>query len=171
LEDFFAAVPTRIDRWQILLEAIWRIREAMRTGRPLVDGHETLELLKTFRKRTLVRASVSDSLDTLSLLERWRARRLMSVKKATPKVGVFGDFKIAATGMPTGTGLGWRITTTDQNTGLQHECFVNHGQIYHVQFQSSPPSSHQTPFVVGGRVKRIMASEKRAILQAVVGWS
>jgi hypothetical protein len=35
----------------------------------------------------------------------------------------------------------------------------------------SPPWSHQTPFVVGGRVKRIMASEKQAIQQAVGGWS
>lgn len=95
------------------------------------------------------------------------AVRLSSVKSASLNVGVFGDFKIAATGMLTG----WRITTTDQHTGLQHEFFVYDGQIYHVQFQKSPQWSHETPFVVGGRVKRIMASEKQAIQQAVGGWS
>jgi hypothetical protein len=99
------------------------------------------------------------------------AMRLRPVKKAALNVGVFGDFKIAATSMSTGIGVGWRITTTDQNTNLQHEFFVDDGQIYHVQFQTPPPWSHQTPFVVGGRVKRIMASEKEAILQAVAGWS
>jgi len=97
--------------------------------------------------------------------------RLRPVKNAALQVGIFGDFKIAATSMPTGTGLGWRITTTNQNTGLQHDFFVDDGRIYHVQFQSSPPWSHQTSFVVGSRVKRIMASEKQAILQAVGGWS
>jgi hypothetical protein len=93
--------------------------------------------------------------------------RLSSVNNVSLKVGVFGDFKIAATSMSTG----WRVTTTDQNTCLQHEFFVDDGQIYHVQFQKSPPWSHETPFVVGGRVKRILSSEKRAVLQAVVGWS
>ena len=95
------------------------------------------------------------------------AVRLSSVKSASLNVGVFGDFKIVATGMLTG----WRITTTDQHTGLQHEFFVYDGQIYHVQFQKSPQWSHETPFVVGGRVKRIMAAEKLAIQQAVAGWS
>jgi hypothetical protein len=87
------------------------------------------------------------------------------------QVGVFGDFKIAGTSMPTATGLGWRITTTDQNTGLKHEFFVNQDQIYHVQSHSSPPWSHESPFVVGRRVKRILAAEKLAIQQAVAGWS
>jgi hypothetical protein len=95
------------------------------------------------------------------------AMQLRSVNKVSLKVGVFGDFRIAATRMSTG----WRITTTDQNTGLQHEFFVDDGQIYHVQFQKSPPWSHETPFVVGSRVKRILSSEKLAVLNAVVGWS
>jgi hypothetical protein len=93
--------------------------------------------------------------------------QLGSVKNASLKVGVFGDFKIAATAMSTG----WRITTTDHNTGLQHEFFVDNGEIYHVQFQKSPPWSHETPFIVGVRVRRILSSERRAVLQAVAGWS
>jgi hypothetical protein len=87
------------------------------------------------------------------------------------QVGVFGDFKIAGTSMPTVKGLGWRITTTNQNTGLQHDFFVNDDEICHVQFQSPPPWSHQSPFVVGSRVRRIMAAERQAIQRAVAGWS
>jgi hypothetical protein len=94
--------------------------------------------------------------------------RLRPVKKRALKVGVFN---IAATSVSTGTGLSWRIMTTDENTGVQHEFVVDEGKIYQVQFQKSPPWSHETPFVIGGRVKLILASEKRAIQRAVMGWS
>jgi len=88
------------------------------------------------------------------------------------KIGIFGNFKIEGSSLPASSRLlDWRITATDQTTGLEHHFFLREGQIYHVQFHSSPPWSHSTQFTVGGRVKRIMHSERRAILQAVLAWS
>lgn len=83
-------------------------------------------------------------------------------------IGMSGNFKIEATAVPTGTQIpGWRITTHDQTTNLEHEFYVREGQIRHVQFQSSPPWDHSSQFVVGGKVNRISEAEKRAILQTI----
>lgn len=84
------------------------------------------------------------------------------------KISVFGNFKIEVVGVSKGTTLlGYRVTTHDQTTGLQHDFYVHEGEIRHVQFQSSPPWSYSTPFVVGNVVKRIMDSERRAIMDAI----
>jgi hypothetical protein len=91
------------------------------------------------------------------------AAQLISTEKPSHKIAVFEDFRIEVTGVLTG----WRITSTDQATGIQHEFYVHDGEIHHVNLQSSPPWNHYTQFVIGRRVKRIMDSEKRAILQAV----
>jgi len=93
-------------------------------------------------------------------------------EKRAMKVGVFGHFKVEGSSSRASSRLlDWRITATDQTTSLEHDFFIRDGQIYHVQFHSSPPWNHSTKFTVGVRVKRIMDSEKRAILQAIVGWS
>jgi hypothetical protein len=93
---------------------------------------------------------------------------LISTEKKTLMIRVFGDFKIEATAVLNGSRiLGWRITSNDQTTSLQHDFYVSEGQIHHVQFQSSPPWNQSSQFVVGGKVKRIMESEKRAILRAI----
>jgi hypothetical protein len=84
------------------------------------------------------------------------------------KVRLIQDFRIE--GSSIGGGSGWRITTVHEISGVKHEFFVHASQIYHVQFQSPPPWSHLTRFVIGGRVKRILASEKEAILAAIAGW-
>jgi hypothetical protein len=79
LKDFSAAVlfvvPARIERWADIPGAVWHIREALRTGRPLVDGSETLERLQSFLKGTQVNASGPVSVNKLSSQERWRTRR------------------------------------------------------------------------------------------------
>jgi hypothetical protein len=61
----------------------------------------------------------------------------------------------------------WRVTTTHRDTGLQHEYYIHQGQIYHVQFLSAPPWTHTSEFVVGTKVRRIAASERRAVLAAI----
>lgn len=93
-------------------------------------------------------------------------------KKKALMVGVFGNFKIEATAVKSGSRiLGWRITSNNQTTMLQHEFYVSARQIHHVQFQTSPPWNHSSQFVVGSKVKRILESEKRAILRAVSDFS
>jgi hypothetical protein len=84
------------------------------------------------------------------------------------KVRFFQDFRIEGTSL--GDGSCWRVTTIHETVGVKHEFFVHSGQIYHVQFHTPAPWSHLTRFVVGHRVKRILASEKKAILAAVAGW-
>jgi hypothetical protein len=61
----------------------------------------------------------------------------------------------------------FRVTTIHCSNGLRHEYYVRSGQIYHVQFLSSPPWTHASQFIVGTRVRRIAAPEKHAILKAV----
>ena len=87
-------------------------------------------------------------------------------------IRVFGNFTIEATSVLNGSRiLGWRITSKDKTTSLQHEFYVSEGRIHHVQFQSSPPWSHSSQFVVGRKVRRIMESEKQAILRAISDFS
>jgi hypothetical protein len=93
---------------------------------------------------------------------------MVSTEKKALLIGVVGNFEIEASSLSSGSRiLGWRITSSDLTTGLRHEFYVSEGQIHHVQFQSSPPWDHASQFVVGGKVKRIMESERAAILRAV----
>jgi hypothetical protein len=83
-------------------------------------------------------------------------------------IGVFGNFKVEATPVRSGWRLlGWRVTTHDRTTSLQHHFYVHEGHIHHLQFQSSPPWDHSSHFVVGTKVKRLAEDEKRAILQII----
>jgi hypothetical protein len=75
-------------------------------------------------------------------------------------IGVFGSFRIEATAVQIGSRLlGWRVTTCDRTTTLQHDFFVHDGQIHHLLFQSSPPWDHSSRYVVGSRVKRLAEDE------------
>ena len=81
---------------------------------------------------------------------------------------VFGNFKVEATAVQSGWRLlGWRVTTHDRTTSLQHHFYVHAGQIHHLQFQSSPPWDHSSQYVVGSKVKRLAEDETRAILQTI----
>jgi hypothetical protein len=75
----------------------------------------------------------------------------------------YGKFVVEATNLSSG----WRITTIDPTTGVQHNFYVREGQIHHINFHASPPWNHSTPFVVGSRVRRITDSEVRAIRRAI----
>jgi hypothetical protein len=156
---------SRLSSLGIFLEDLWQVRDAMRNGRPLGDAPRPLEQLRnsshfTFRRRNEILPPKSE------------AHSLMSTENGAMKVGVFGNFRIEGSSLrATSRLLGWRITATDQTTGLQHDFYIREGRIYHVQFHSSPPWNHSTEFTVGGREKRIMDSEQRAILQAVADWS
>jgi hypothetical protein len=156
---------SRLSSLGTFLESLWGVRDAMRDGRQLSDAPETLEQLRTSSHGAFGR--LHELLPPKSEAQSW-----MSTEKGAMKVGLFGDFKIEGSSLrATSRSLGWRITAIDQTSGLEHEFYVREGVIYHVQFQSSPPWNHSTQFTVGGRVKRIMDSEKRAILRAVAGWS
>jgi len=157
----------RLSSLGIFLEALWRVRDAMRNGRPLSDASEILERLKTSLKRDSSRV-VNTGYPNLKFLAGAEVTRLTSTEKRAALVGVFGNFRIEATAVLNGAQiLGWRITSNDQTTSLQHEFYVSEGQLHHVQFQSSPPWNHSSQFVVGSKVNRTMASEKWAILLAV----
>jgi hypothetical protein len=83
-------------------------------------------------------------------------------------IGVFGNFNVEATPVRSGWRLlGWRVTTHDRTTSLQHHFYVHEGHIHHLQFQASPPWDHLSQFVVGSKVKRLAEDEKRAILQTI----
>jgi hypothetical protein len=73
-------------------------------------------------------------------------------------VSVIGTYRIETRG----TATGWRVTSIDQSTGAAHEFFVHDGAIYHVSLWNN-----SSQFVVGARVKKIMDSERHAILEAV----
>jgi hypothetical protein len=75
----------------------------------------------------------------------------------------FGKFVVESTDLSTG----WRVTTTDPTTGVQHNFYVHDGQIHHIDFHAPAPWNHSTPFVVRKRVKRITDSEVRAIRRAI----
>jgi hypothetical protein len=141
---------------------LWRSRDAMGSAKPLSDASHTFNQLKAFLKKRTLSVSISGALNKPSVSER-EAARLISTEKPSHKIGIFGGFTVEVTGKLTG----WRVTTTDQATGIQHEFYVHDGEIHLVSLPSSPPWNHSTQFVVGCRVKRIMDSEKRAILQAV----
>jgi len=94
----------------------------------------------------------------------------LRLNKAKVLVGVAGDFHVKATATANGNRfVGWRITTTNQESSLQHEFFVCEGRIHHILFQSAALRNDQTPFVMGGRVKRILDAERWAILKTIGG--
>jgi hypothetical protein len=161
----------RFNSLGIFLEALWRVRDAMQKGRPLNDASEILERLKVSLKGDSSGVSNTGHPNP-KFFAGAEVPRVVSTEKKASMIGVFGNFKIEATPVLSGSRiLGWRITSNDQTTSLRHEFYVSEGRIHHVQFQSPPPWDHSSQFVVGGKVKRIMESERRAILQAVVGWS
>jgi hypothetical protein len=133
-------------------EAALRVREAMRSSRPLEDASKSMSDLGA---PLTIDQTASDD----------RAREANGEEFST--VVVFAEFKVEATRLDGTRAANWRATTTHQVTGLQSEYCIHEGRIHHVQFQSPPPWRHSTPFVVGPRVKRIMASEKRAIFIAL----
>jgi hypothetical protein len=157
----------RLNSLAMFLGAVWRVRDAMRKGRPLNDASEILERLKVSLKRD--NSGVSNAgYPNPKFFAGAEVPRVVSTEKKASMIGVFGNFKIEATPLLSGSRiLGWRITTNDQTTSLRHEFYVSEGRIHHVQFQSSPPWNHSSQFVVGGKVRRIMEAEKRAILRAI----
>jgi hypothetical protein len=126
------------------------------------------KLLEGLLRRARSIRPISVARNRVSVPER-EGEQSRPAQERVPQIVCLGDYTIAATWMSAGTGVGWRITTTDRSTSVQHEFFLNRGLVYHVQFQSSRPWSHHTPFVLGSRVKRIIPSEKEAILQCVAG--
>jgi hypothetical protein len=138
------------------------LREAMRNAQPPSDASRTFHQLKAFLEKRTSKVSISGALNKRPSPQ-LEAAQSISAEKPSRKIAVFEDFRIEVTGVLTG----WRITSTDQATGIQHEFYVHDGEIHHVNLQSSPPWNHCTQFVVGRRIKRIMDSEKRAILQVV----
>jgi hypothetical protein len=163
------ATDTR-GRFSILgmfLEALWCVGDAARKGRLLSDASEILERLKApFNRHS---SSVANAgYPNIKFFAREEVSRVVSTEKKASTIGGVENFKIEATPMLSGSRiLGWRITSDDQTTGLRHEFYVSEGRIHHVQFQASPPWNHSSQFVVGSKVRRIMESEKRAILRAV----
>jgi hypothetical protein len=98
--------------------------------------------------------------------------QLISTASSSVKSGNYGDFEITATMVRGSMGKpGWRLTTIDRHSGLQHEFFVQDGRIHLVQFRSSPPWDHSTGFIIGGQVRRISHAERQAIVQALAGRS
>src|ERR1700753_1202974 len=81
-----------------------------------------------------------------------------STERQSLTIAVFDGYKIEAKG----TNKGWRVRSKKLSTGIQHEFFVHQGEIFHISLWN-----HPIQFVVGCRVKRIMESERQAILQAV----
>jgi len=147
------------------MEALWRIRGAMRSGKPIHDAPSTVEEFRASLSKIRLGSHTPGA--TRPNLSPDRETPQMILRGArSVNVGIWGDFKIEGTR----AGSGWRITTLNQDTGLEHEFYVQEGQIYHVQFHSPPPWSHSTGFIVGSRVRRILHLEKQAILHAVAGW-
>jgi len=92
------------------------------------------------------------------------AREVAPLRYHSPtRVFFFGKFVVESTDLS----MGWRVTTTDTTTGVQHNFYVHKGRIHHIHLHASAPSNHSTPFVVGRRVKQITDSELRAIRRAI----
>jgi hypothetical protein len=83
---------------------------------------------------------------------------------------VVGGFEITASRILSGARtLGWRITSLNQMSSVKHHFFVQGTRIHHILFHLHAPGLDHTPFVVAGRVKRMVEAEKSAILQTVAG--
>ena len=92
------------------------------------------------------------------------AREVAPLRYHSPtRVFFFGKFVVQSTDLS----IGWRVTTSDTTTGVQHNFYVHKGRIHHIHLHASAPSNHSTPFVVGRRVKQITDSELRAIRRAI----
>jgi hypothetical protein len=108
------------------------------------------------------RTKVRKTLDTV----------LPSDEKRTGNFGVFGGLRIRGTSFAIDSRVvGWRVTVLKQDGDPPYECWVHHGQIYSVKFETAPPWDHQTRFVIGGPAKGIDPSTGAAILRAVQQWS
>jgi hypothetical protein len=93
------------------------------------------------------------------------------IEKSAKKTVIFVDFKVEGTVFLDGSKLiGWRITATDQTNNHENEYWVHHGQICLVDFRTSKPWTHKTPFIVARPVTRIRAAERQAILLAIARW-
>jgi hypothetical protein len=135
-----------------------RVRDTLRSAKPLRDASHTFDQLMAFlKKKTLSRV-----FNKLSASARDTARLQ---EKPSHRIAVFGEFTVEVTGRLTG----WRVTTTNQATGIQHEFYVHDDVIHHVMLPLSAEWNNSTQFVVGCRVRQIMDSEKWAILQGVRG--
>jgi hypothetical protein len=151
----------------MFLETLWCVGNAVRKGRPLSDASEILERPKAPLNRHSSGVT-STGYPKIKFFSREEVPRVVSTEKKTSMIGRFENFTIEGTSVLNGSRiLGWRITSNDQTTSLRHEFYVSEGRIHHVQFQSSPPWNHSSQFVVGRKVRRIMESEKRAILRAI----
>jgi hypothetical protein len=74
------------------------------------------------------------------------------------QITVVDDFRIEARCMLSG----WKVTSIDLTTGLQHSYYVQDNEVYHLDvFKDSPHG------VVGNRVNRMREEERFAILQGV----
>jgi hypothetical protein len=93
-------------------------------------------------------------------------------EKRTSNFGIFGGFRIRGTSFAIDSRVvGWRITILKQDGDLPYECWVRHGQIYSVEFETAPPWDHQSRFVIGGPAKDIDTAMGASILNAVLQWS
>src|ERR1700722_16420291 len=98
---------------------LWRVRGAMRNAKPLSDASHTFNQLKAFLKKRTLSVAISNVLNKRSSPEQ-EAARLISTENRSHKIGVFGGFTVDVTGKLTG----WRVTTTDRATSIQHEFYV-----------------------------------------------
>jgi hypothetical protein len=93
-------------------------------------------------------------------------------EKRTSNFGIFGGLRVRGTSFAIDSCVvGWRITIMKQDGDLPYECWVRHGQIYSVEFETAPPWDHQSRFVIGEPAKGIDRSMAAAILRAVLHWS
>jgi hypothetical protein len=82
----------------------------------------------------------------------------MAEEKRSTTIAMFEDFRIEARAALSG----WRIASIDRETGIQHDFYVQQGEIYHLSLWK-----HTDQFMVGRPVNQIRDSEKQAILQVV----
>jgi hypothetical protein len=93
-------------------------------------------------------------------------------EKRTSNFGIFGGLRVRGTSFAIDSRVAaWRITILKEDGDPPYECWVRHGQIYSVEFETAPPWDHQSRFVIGGPAKGIDRSMAAAILHAVLQWS
>lgn len=92
--------------------------------------------------------------------------------KRTSNFGIFGGLRVQGTSFAIDSRVvAWRITIQKEDGDPPYECWVRHGQIYSVEFETAPPWDHQSRFIIGGPAKDIDRSMAAAILHAVLQWS
>src|SRR6201994_2764464 len=86
----------RFNSLGIFFEALWRVRDAMRKGRPLSDASAILERIKASLKRDNSSVSNAGS-PNLEFFAGAEVSRRIYTEKKTSMISVFDNFKIEAT--------------------------------------------------------------------------